>query len=102
MTACWQESYTGGSKAKRILLPVRHLREWIEHNILLELATAPFSKDDATLVPEAGSCHDCPKRTGHNTLLFEEIAAQHDSCKLCGIRATASIFRWLVTAARPA
>jgi len=80
LTACWQESYTGGSKAKRILLPVRHLREWIEHNILLELATAPFSKEDATLVPEAGSCHDCPKRTGHNTLLFEGIAAQHDSC----------------------
>jgi ParB family chromosome partitioning protein len=80
LTACWQESYTGGSKAKRILLPVRHLREWIEHNILLELSTAPFSKEDATLVPEAGSCHNCPKRTGHNTLLFEGIAAQHDSC----------------------
>ena len=80
LTACWQESYTGGSKAKRILLPVRHLREWIEHNILLELATAPFSKEDATLVPEAGSCVECPKRTGHNTLLFEGIAAQHDSC----------------------
>jgi ParB family chromosome partitioning protein len=64
LTACWQESYTGGSKAKRILLPVRHLREWIEHNILLELATAPFSKEDATLVPEAGSCHDCPSAPG--------------------------------------
>jgi ParB family chromosome partitioning protein len=46
----------------------------------LELATAPFSKEDATLVPEAGSCLDCSKRTGHNTLLFEGIAAQHDSC----------------------
>jgi ParB family chromosome partitioning protein len=80
LTACWQESYTGGSKAKRILLPVRHLREWIEHNILLELATAPFSKDDATLVPEAGACLECAKRTGHNTLLFEGIAAKHDSC----------------------
>ncbi|MGA2218893.1 MAG: ParB/RepB/Spo0J family partition protein [Terracidiphilus sp.] len=80
LAACWQESYATGSKSKRILLPVRHLREWIEHNILLELATAPFSKDDATLVPEAGSCLDCPKRTGHNTLLFEGIAAQHDSC----------------------
>jgi ParB family chromosome partitioning protein len=80
LTACWQESYTGGSKAKRILLPVRHLREWIEHNILLELATAPFSKEDATLVPDAGSCVECPKRTGHNTLLFEGIAAKHDSC----------------------
>jgi ParB family chromosome partitioning protein len=80
LAACWQESYTNGSKAKRILLPVRHLREWIERNILLELATAPFSKEDTTLVPEAGSCLDCSKRTGHNTLLFEGIAAQQDSC----------------------
>jgi ParB family transcriptional regulator, chromosome partitioning protein len=79
LAACWQESYTNGSKSKRILLPVRHLREWIERNILLELAIAPFSKEDATLVPEAGSCVDCSKRTGHNTLLFEGIAAQHDS-----------------------
>jgi hypothetical protein len=38
LTACWQESYAGGSKAKLILLPVRHLREWIELNIFLELA----------------------------------------------------------------
>jgi ParB family chromosome partitioning protein len=80
LAACWQESYTNGSKSKRILLPVRHLREWVERNILLELAAAPFSKEDATLVPEAGSCHDCSKRTGHNTLLFEDIAAQYDSC----------------------
>jgi ParB family chromosome partitioning protein len=80
LAACGQESYTNGSKSKRILLPVRHLREWIERNILLKLATAPFSKEDATLLPEAGSCVDCSKRTGHNTLLFEGIAAQHDSC----------------------
>ncbi|MGC2162274.1 MAG: ParB/RepB/Spo0J family partition protein [Silvibacterium sp.] len=80
LPACWQESYSNGSKSKRILLPVRHLREWIEHNILLELAAAPFSKEDATLVPEAGSCLECPKRTGHNTLLFDGIGAQHDSC----------------------
>ena len=80
LTSCWQESYTNGSKSKRILLPVRHLREWIERNILLELDTAPFSKEDATLVPEAGSCLDCPKRTGHNTLLFEGVGIEHDSC----------------------
>ena len=80
LEACWQESYTNGNRNKKILLPVRHVREWIERNILLELADAPFSKEDATLVPEAGSCVVCPKRTGHNTLLFEGIAAQHDSC----------------------
>ncbi len=80
LAACYQEQYANGSKAKRILLPVRHLQQWIEHNILLELAAAPFSKEDTALVPEAGSCVDCPKRTGHNVLLFEGIAAKHDSC----------------------
>jgi ParB family transcriptional regulator, chromosome partitioning protein len=101
LAACWQEAnYTNGSKPKRILLPVRHLQQWIEHNILLELAAAPFSKEDAQLLPEAGSCVDCPKRTGHNTLLFSDIAAnQPDSCKLCGIWATASLSCWLAAAA---
>jgi ParB family chromosome partitioning protein len=81
LTACYQEQYGGPNKAKRILLPVRQLQQWIERNVLLELASAPFSKDDAQLVPEAGACLDCPKRTGHNTQLFAEIGAGHpDSC----------------------
>ena len=79
LAACYQEQYTNGSKAKRILLPVRHLQQWIEHNILLELASAPFSKEDAALVPEAGACLDCPKRTGHNVLLFEGLT-HADQC----------------------
>ena len=80
LAACYQEAYGNGGKSKRILLPVRHLQQWIEHNILLELAAAPFSKEDAQLVPEAGSCLECPKRTGHNALLFEGISPRHDSC----------------------
>lgn len=81
LAACYQEAYGSGSKPKRILLPVRHLQQWIEHNILLDLAAAPFSKEDAQLFPEAGSCVDCPKRTGHNPLLFAEIGFnQPQSC----------------------
>jgi ParB family chromosome partitioning protein len=79
LAACYQEQYSSGSKAKRILLPVRHLQQWIEHNILLELASAPFSKEDAALVSEAGACLDCPKRTGHNVLLFESLT-HADQC----------------------
>jgi hypothetical protein len=30
------------------------LAAWIESNILLQLASAPFDKQDETLVPEAG------------------------------------------------
>lgn len=78
---CFREDWGGGSgKAKRILLPVRHLHHWIEHNVLLLLKEAPFSKRDAQLVPAAGSCIDCPKRTGHNKLLFADVSGSADAC----------------------
>ncbi len=67
------------SQTQRILLPVRNLQFWIEQNILLILKDAPFNKRDAQLVPAAGSCVDCPKRTGHNKLLFAEYRKQ-DAC----------------------
>jgi ParB family chromosome partitioning protein len=57
-------------KESRMVLPVRDFIAWIEQNILLSLDSVPFDKADATLVPEAGSCGECPKRTGFNTLLF--------------------------------
>jgi ParB family chromosome partitioning protein len=62
----------------QILIPVRELAAWIESNILLQLASAPFDKQDETLVPEAGSCANCPKRTGFNKLLFPDV--RKDSC----------------------
>jgi ParB family chromosome partitioning protein len=60
LIACNQEQSGSGNKTKRILLLLRHLQQWIEHDILLELATAPFSREDVQLVPEAGSCVNCP------------------------------------------
>jgi ParB family chromosome partitioning protein len=49
------------------------LQSWIAHNVYLSLKAVPFSKDDETLVPGVGSCANCPKRTGFNTLLFSEV-----------------------------
>src|SRR5436190_10071612 len=60
------------------LIPVRELAAWIESNILLQLASVPFDKQDETLVPAAGSCVNCPKRTGFNKLLFADV--RKDSC----------------------
>ena len=67
---------TGGQT--EILVPTRELALWIESNMLLDLQTALFDRSDAGLVPDAGSCHDCTKRTGANSLLFPESA--HDQC----------------------
>jgi ParB family chromosome partitioning protein len=62
----------------QVLIPVRELAAWIESNILLQLASVPFDKQDETLVPTAGSCVNCPKRTGFNKLLFADV--RRDSC----------------------
>ena len=41
---CFREEWAGaGNKPKRILLPVRHLQHWIEHQLMLLLKLAPFS-----------------------------------------------------------
>lgn len=81
LKACFKEVYNGASKPARILLPVRNLQFWIDSNILLVLKDAPFNKRDAQLVPAAGSCVDCPKRTGHNMLLFgDDLGRQGDRC----------------------
>jgi ParB family transcriptional regulator, chromosome partitioning protein len=79
LAACFREDWQGGGKQKRILLPVRNLQFWIDSNILLVLKDAPFDKRDCQLVPAAGSCVDCPKRTGHNKLLFSDLGKQ-DAC----------------------
>jgi ParB family chromosome partitioning protein len=99
LAACFKEDWSaGGQRAKRILLPVRSLQFWIESNVLLILKLAPFDKRDGQLVPAAGSCVDCPMRTGHNKLLFSDLG-KLDACKLCGIWATASLSCWLLVAA---
>jgi ParB family chromosome partitioning protein len=80
LAACFKEDWSAeGQKPKRILLPVRNLQFWIESNILLILKLAPFDKRDAQLVPAAGSCVDCPMRTGHNKLLFSDLG-KLDAC----------------------
>jgi ParB/RepB/Spo0J family partition protein len=37
---------------------------YVRERYLLRLGDAPFSRKDATLVPEAGACTTCPRRTG--------------------------------------
>ena len=79
LAACFKEVWNSGSKPARILLPMRDLRFWIENNVMLILKDAPFNKRDGQLVPAAGSCVDCPKRTSHNKLLFSDLGNQ-DAC----------------------
>jgi ParB family chromosome partitioning protein len=55
------------------------LAGWIERSFLLKFKGAAFKAGDATLLPEAGACTTCPKRTGANTQLFPEVKGS-DRC----------------------
>jgi len=46
---------------------------WAQMNVMLKLGAARFKITDATLVPEAGSCKTCPKRTGAEPDIFADV-----------------------------
>lgn len=52
---------------------VRDLANWIRHNIMLALDSAPWDLESTTLVPAAGPCTLCPKRSGANPALFADV-----------------------------
>lgn len=56
------------------------LKEWISSHVLLQLKTAPWDLGDAELLPIAGPCTTCPKRTGANAALFSDITTNEDTC----------------------
>jgi len=47
----------------------------IEGRFMLRLADAPWDRGDAELLPAAGSCVDCGKRTGNQRELFADVAS---------------------------
>ncbi len=51
----------------------REASDHIRGEFMLRLKGAPFPTDDATLVPAAGSCAKCPKRTGNQPELFDDV-----------------------------
>lgn len=56
-------------------LSVAALRDWIEGELMLDLSKAGFSKQDPGLIPKAGPCMTCPKRTSVSKDLFDDIKA---------------------------
>lgn len=54
-------------------LSYRNAKRHILDRYTLRLDTATFRADDATLLPKAGSCTDCPKRSGNCRDLFNDI-----------------------------
>lgn len=54
-------------------------KDFIDTHISRKLSAVPFKKDDATLVPAAGPCTTCTKRSGCNLVLFNDYK-DNDRC----------------------
>lgn len=63
----------------REVVSVRELADYIENQIHLDLNSASFSKKDPDLLPSAGPCTICTKRTGFIPALFPDIKKK-DTC----------------------
>lgn len=61
----------------------RQAAAYLHDEFMLQLKNAPFGTDDADLVPAAGPCTTCPKRTGNQPELFGDI----QSADVCTDRA---------------
>ena len=72
---CWRKDY---QDKEPHLLPAKNVAAWIQANLYLPLAAAPFDREDPSLNPAAGSCTTCPRRSGFNTSLFCDV--QGDQC----------------------
>lgn len=61
------KSYNGDMPGHRACLAL------VQDRFMLRLNDAKFAIKDESLVPEAGACNKCPKRTGANPDLFSDV-----------------------------
>mgnify|MGYP000243451175 CR=1 FL=1 len=54
-------------------IPIQKFRRRVRESFLNCLSSAPWKWDDAELLPEAGACTTCPRRSGSNPTLFDEL-----------------------------
>jgi len=72
-TEACQAILTGGDYDEGRVMSYREAQRHIRDEYLLRLADAPFSTSDAQLVPKAGPCTTCEKRTGNQRELFDDV-----------------------------
>jgi hypothetical protein len=61
----------------------RETLDHIQKNYMVELKGAPFNQEDANLLPSAGACTGCPKRSGNNRAAFPDGRADICTDPIC-------------------
>lgn len=69
----WEDDWNNGRDNAWRPLPPAELARVIEAQVYLDLKGTPWNKADAELVPAAGACMTCPKRTKANLALFDDV-----------------------------
>lgn len=81
---CFESSWKGNKRVHdtsgRATASAKNLGQWIREHLLFDLANAPWDKADPKLVPKAGPCITCPKHTGANAALFDDLTKKGDLC----------------------
>lgn len=67
------------NRYRREIPSIRELDEWIRGELLMQLSGASWKLDDETLLPAAGACRTCPKRSGAAPELFGDMGKK-DQC----------------------
>ena len=75
----WQAEHKKLDRSRIEPMGYRDASEHVQHEYMLRLKDAPFPTGDAQLVPTAGTCAACPKRTGNQRDLFGDV----QSADLC-------------------
>ena len=81
MNACFRNQWTSEGNTS-VLVPVRELTAWIESNILLQLASAPFDKQD-----DAGRDLDLGSLSAHRYGFNPRAPAGRDAAQFWHIAA---------------
>jgi ParB/RepB/Spo0J family partition protein len=65
---------------KPVVPTLAELRSWLQRAHYRGLDRVPWDLTDAALVPTAGACSSCPKRSGAAPELFADLTAVKDAC----------------------
>lgn len=77
----YENHWGNGPKPKQTVITVERLKERIKSEFLLHLSGAPWKLNDAGLIPAAGSCTACSKRSGAAPSLFGDMElGKSDRC----------------------
>ncbi len=73
------EDVEGAEGRKSVFAGLERLQDFLDDEVVFNLAYADFDLADPKLLPTAGSCISCPKRTKNTGGLFDDVL-KTDSC----------------------